>query len=242
MGAIDAARVARPKWRAYLLLSRVSNLPTVWSNVLAATVAAGARAASPSLAHLAAASSLFYVGGMFLNDASDRHFDAMHRAERPIPARDVSAFEATAIGVALLAVGEAWLLAAGFERALAWGAALAAAIVLYDLWHKGNPVGPILMGGCRALVYMVAAAGVSVDGPTRTGTAAALMAAYVAGVTFVAKHADRRTGWTIPWLIAGISIVDAAVVVWAGGGAALAFLAATGFVLTLVLQRVVPGT
>jgi hypothetical protein len=25
----------RPRWRAYLLLSRVSNLPTVWTNVLA---------------------------------------------------------------------------------------------------------------------------------------------------------------------------------------------------------------
>ena len=29
-------------------------------------------------------------------------------------------------------------------------------IVLYDAWHKGNALSPLLMAGCRALVYVVA--------------------------------------------------------------------------------------
>ena len=34
------------------------------------------------------------------------------------------------------------------------GRVLAAIIVLYDAWHKANPVGPRIMGLCRLLVYV----------------------------------------------------------------------------------------
>ena len=59
-----------------LRLGRVSNLPTVWTNVIAATAIAGVdplsgRSGSVLLAVLLAM-TLFYVGGMFLNDAFDR--------------------------------------------------------------------------------------------------------------------------------------------------------------------------
>ena len=37
------------------------------------------------------AMSLFYVGGMYLNDYFDRAIDARERPERPIPAGDISA-------------------------------------------------------------------------------------------------------------------------------------------------------
>jgi hypothetical protein len=40
---------------------------------------------------LLVAMSLFYTGGMYLNDAFDREFDARSRPERPIPAGQVSA-------------------------------------------------------------------------------------------------------------------------------------------------------
>ena len=32
--------------------------------------------------------------------------------------------------------------------------ALVAAILIYDAWHKGNPLAPFVMGLCRALVYV----------------------------------------------------------------------------------------
>ena len=57
--------------RIALRLGRVSNLPTVWTNVAAAAVLAGVPLASLGVLALAVACSLFYVGGMFLNDAFD---------------------------------------------------------------------------------------------------------------------------------------------------------------------------
>ena len=59
----------RSRLRAYLLLARVSNLPTVWTNVLAAYVIAEAPLTSMPTAMLAL--SLFYTAGMFLNDVAD---------------------------------------------------------------------------------------------------------------------------------------------------------------------------
>ena len=73
-----------------LRLSRISNLPTVWSNVLVGALLAGGSLADRRLPLLMLALSLFYTGGMFLNDAFDRDFDAKHRPERPIPAGEVT--------------------------------------------------------------------------------------------------------------------------------------------------------
>jgi hypothetical protein len=58
----------------------------------------------------------------------------------------------------------------------------------------------------------------------------------------VAKQAGPRIGPSIPWLIAGISLVDGAVILSCGGGAAAAAFGVVGFALTLLAQRVVPGT
>lgn len=243
MGAEDARVVIarRPKWRAYLLLSRVSNLPTVWSNVLAGLVASGGMWAPSTMTRVSIAVSLLYTAGMFLNDGFDRVFDAVHRSDRPLPAGNVTMAEVFGVGAALLAGGElllAWTMPAA---AALWGLALAAAIVYYDCRHKQNRFGPLVMGVCRGLVYCVsaAAAGVAVSLPV--ALAAVVMTGYVVGLTMVAKKAGPRGGWIIPWLIAGISLVDAGVVLVNGGGL-LAPIAAAGFVLTLVFQRVVPGT
>src|SRR6185369_11144617 len=116
--------------RAYLQLGRVSNLPTVWTNVLAGIVLAGAVPPAGVVARMALALSLFYVGGMFLNDAFDRAVDARERPERPIPSGAVAAVEVFAGGFGLLGAGialVAWQAAA--RGALFSALALAAAIV-----------------------------------------------------------------------------------------------------------------
>ncbi|HLY88157.1 MAG TPA: UbiA family prenyltransferase, partial [Acetobacteraceae bacterium] len=74
-----------------LKLGRVSNLPTVWSNVLTGMALAGAATADCRLLILVVSLSLFYIGGMFLNDAFDHGFDAKARPERPIPSGQVRA-------------------------------------------------------------------------------------------------------------------------------------------------------
>lgn len=228
----------RSRASSYLLLARISNLPTVWTNVLAAVLLAGAPAAAVWPAIVAV--SLFYMGGMVLNDAFDAAFDAAVRPDRPVPAGDVSRSEAFVVGGLLVAAGETLLWWTPFPRgAMAWGLALAAAITVYDFRHKGQSYGPLVMGLCRALVYMVAAAGAvgSIDDPVLV--AAALMWSYVIALTWVAKHAGL--GYAVPWMLAGICLVDAAMLAWAGQPS-LALLAAAGFPATLALQRVVPGT
>jgi hypothetical protein len=68
------------------------------------------------------------------------------------------------------------------------------------------------------------------------------MMAYVVGLTVVAKRLGSAAGAAVPVLLAGISLVDAAVILACGGGPELALVAAAGFPLTLLLQRMVPGT
>ena len=242
MGALPTGAVTprRTRARAYLLLARVSNLPTVWSNVAAGLTAAAAPLDGFWLC--AAALSCFYAGGMFLNDAFDVAYDVTARPDRPIPAGDTTRMEAFVAGGVLLAIGEALLLASPRPAAaLAWGAALAAAIVFYNYRHRGETFGPLVMGLCRALVYVVAAAAFAALTAT-VAAAASVMWVYVIALTWVAKLAGRRAGQLVPWMLAGISLIDAAVVVATGGTWLIALLCVAGFLLTRALQRVVPGT
>ena len=93
---------------------------------------------------LAARSSLFYVGGMFLNDAFDRNIDARIIRSAPSPAarsaRARCSQSDSVFSVLPWVSAVAHLLrgGAGGIALLGAGAALACCIVLYDSWHKGN--------------------------------------------------------------------------------------------------------
>ena len=240
VSAAAASRVSdgRPRWRSYLLLSRISNVPTVWTNVLAGMAASSAGFAWADYLQVAVAVSLFYTAGMFLNDAFDEPFDRRARPERPIPAGDVSRREVFIIGGALLVLAELLLPRRG--DVLMFGGLLAAAIVSYDYQHKGSRVAPLIMGACRGLVYVVAAAATA--GVTASAASGALvMISYVAGLTVVAKLSGANARWLVPVLIAGISIVDAAFIAVVSSSLFLALIAAAGLPLTLFLQRFVPG-
>jgi 4-hydroxybenzoate polyprenyltransferase len=239
-GTARGVTIRRSRPRAYLLLARFSNLPTIWTNVLAGTIVSGAAFVKADVARLCVTVSLLYTAGMFLNDAFDRDFDARVRPDRPIPAGNVTVRETFAAGWGLLAAGALVLATLGNAAVLEWGLLLAAAIVYYDYRHKQNPFGPVVMGVCRGLVYCVAAAASSAV-TLPVAVAALVLTAYVIALTWVAKRAGARASWLVPVLIAGISIVDAVVVGLSGGGS-LVWLALSGFPATLLLQRVVPGT
>jgi hypothetical protein len=181
-------------------LGRISNLPTVWTNVLVGVMLAGGNLADSRLALLMLALSLFYVGGMFLNDAFDRDFDAKYRPERPIPSGRVSAREVFIAGFGLLVLGMAGVALASRGpngvpawTALASAAALAAAIVFYDAHHKGNPLSPVIMGLCRVLVVTTAAFTLTTVLPTTVVMAAIALLCHLIGLTYIAKqeHLDR---------------------------------------------------
>ena len=75
--------------KTWMTLGRVSNLPTVWTNTLAAALlasSAGALAPPSSLVWvlLLTTLSLLYLAGMFLNDLLDADWDEQHHNPRPI--------------------------------------------------------------------------------------------------------------------------------------------------------------
>ena len=236
-------------WSVALRLGRVSNLPTVWTNVLAGTVLAGGAAWSPRTAVVMLAISLFYIGGMFLNDAFDREFDARERPERPIPAGEISASSVFAAGFALLASGFMLLLIAGYAMsggtglsAALGGAGLAGAIVLYDAWHKGNKLSPLLMGLCRMLVYVIAGAAVSATLPTPLWVAALVCLAYLIGHTYVAKQETlSRVENLWPLLFLAAPLIYAPALVGAGMIAILIGVVLVAWVLYAISILLRPG-
>lgn len=122
-----------------LTLGRVSNLPTVWTNVLTGAVLAGGPWQGRQIGVVLVAMSLFYIGGMYLNDYFDRGIDARERPGRPIPAGDIAADFVAVIGFGMVASGVLLLGALGLAAAIC-GVALAALIVTYNLFHKGLPL------------------------------------------------------------------------------------------------------
>jgi len=206
-------------------------------------VASGAAFTPFDIGRLAAGVSCLYTAGMFLNDVFDVEFDARHRPDRPLPAGDVSVETAAGVAAALVAAG---LVIIGSQPAyglpLTWSAALVAAILYYNYRHKRDPMGPLWMGICRGLVYCVAASAVASTVSLRVGLAAGAVTFYVVALTFIAKRLGQRASLVVPILLAGISGVDAIVVLVSGGALPLVLLAVVCGVLTLGFQRVVPGT
>jgi 4-hydroxybenzoate polyprenyltransferase len=215
--------VATPKvsWTTLLRLGRISNLPTVWSNTLAGTLIAGGTWHDPRIVVIVVAMSLFYEGGMFLNDYFDREIDARERPERPIPSFEITPGLVAAIGFALLAAGLALLAIFGLA-ASGLGVVLAALIISYDVNHKGNPLAPVLMGACRACVYAIAAVAAAGTFSLSLILAALTLLAYVAGVSYAAwqERLDRPANlWPLallsaPVLVLGSMLASGAIAVF----------------------------
>lgn len=187
MSSADAlTRTAAPAWRSWLELARVSNTPTVVSNAIAGAMLASLAAPAGTVALVAAGLVLFYTAGMVLNDVLDEDVDRRQRPERPLPSGRVSRAAALAAVAGLFACGAGLLALAGRAPLLA-GLALIVLIVVYDAWHKGNPLSPLLMAGCRALVYVVAGLAVADALDRELWGAAAVLFVYVVGLTELAK-------------------------------------------------------
>jgi hypothetical protein len=173
--------------------------------------------------------ALFYTAGMILNDVMDLAIDRRERPERPLPSGQVSVRAAVAAVVALFVAGEALLLLEGWRGALA-GLVLIALIVLYDAWHKGNAISPLLMAACRAMVYVVAGLAIAGELNAELWGAAALMLVYVVGLTQVAKAEGGGIAarWPVVAVLApaaywakelpdlAVALLIAAFVAWAG--------------------------
>jgi hypothetical protein len=239
MSSVDAlAPPSTPVWRAWLQMARVSNTPTTVSNTVAGAVLVSTAAAAGTVAVVAIAIALFYTAGMILNDVLDLEIDRRERPERPLPSGHVSRGAAVAAVVGLFVAGEVLLAVEGYEPALA-GLGLIALIVLYDAWHKGNALSPLLMAACRAIVYVVAGLAVAGALNAELWGAAALLLVYVVGLTQVAKA--EGSGIAARWPVLAVlapaaywakELPDLAVALLLA-----AFLLWAGYALWLVLAR-----
>lgn len=190
-----------------LTLARVSNLPTVWSNCLAAWLISGV-APSWGLLPLMLGASLLYAGGCTLNDACDASWDAQHRPERLIPSGILSRRNVWIIGLTEMAAGLAAIFATGVS--VWWPApALAAAILLYDAWHKQSPFSVIIMGACRWLLYLTAAT-VAGGNLERIMICGGVLWLYIIVLSLVARGEAKR-GASVPRTRHLLALIPAAV-------------------------------
>jgi len=196
-----------PRLRTLMILGRVSNLPTVWSNCLAGWWLTG-HGNFWKLPLLFLGTSALYTGGMFLNDAFDADFDRQRRSTRPIPSG--------AITMELVWIWSFTLLAAGTIALALIGTAtgvlallLLASIIVYDATHKAITASPWLMGLCRFWVYVIAgtAGRNGLDGgPIWCGIVLAL---YIVGLSYVARRESFRSRvpyWPLLFLVMPIAM------------------------------------
>ena len=185
----------------HLRLARASNLPTTWSNVLCALLLVGGFSWGAFLGALLAV-SLFYIGGMYLNDWRDAEYDRQHRPERPIPAKKISrrAVFCLAATYFVLALGISLALQPG---ALWWSLGLIGCITFYDLDHKNNSMSPWVMGACRALIYPWAASLAGQTFPVELWLACLAAYSYTMGLTYIARGAGQKLPTQL-FLLAGL--------------------------------------
>ena len=181
--------------RALLALSRVSHLPTVWSNCLAGWWLGG-HGNLAKLPLLLLGVSALYTGGIFLNDAFDADFDRQRRTERPIPSGAISLPSVWRWGLGWLGLGALCLTALGKMTGVLT-VILLFCIIIYDATHKVVTASPWLMGICRFWVYVIAGSAGAMGVSGESIWCGAALAFYVAGLGSLAQYEDSRG--RLPW-------------------------------------------
>lgn len=201
-----------PHLKTILELCRVSNLPTVWTNVLAAAVLSGGDPPLSAVPLLAIALSCFYMAGMSLNDICDIGEDRSARPSRPLPAGRISVTAAWQVTAALFILGFALLTLAPRPEGIWGGGVLLASIVFYDVRHRDAPSSVLVMASCRFLVFAVTS--LTLTGSMNGVVVAAGFAQflYVLQISFTARSKLSSVPVLglplIPAMLAGISVLD----------------------------------
>ncbi|MBI5140826.1 MAG: UbiA family prenyltransferase [Nitrospirae bacterium] len=234
------------QFKPWLDICRVSNLPTVWTNVLAALAVSGGAWSTGEYLVIAASMSLFYTGGMCLNDIFDADLDAGYKPFRPIPSGRIAMRSAVRFTTGLFIAALLLLLVASDLSGVPAGIALLSLIIAYDRFHKGRPVTVLLMAGCRLMVFVTAGYAAFGGMEKAVWIAGAAQFVYIVVLSAVAVLEKRLPGGfgfpLIPYMIAGISLIDAALIAaLAPSPGIMPLVAASGAALTIAGQRFVRG-
>ena len=221
LSAKDQQEIDRLDWGRLADWMQLVRLPTVFT-LISNTVAAGILTGSKLIPltgfiPLLCASISAYWAGMILNDVVDLEADKEHRPRRPLPAGRVSPAVAGHVGNALLMLTPLLVLGiTAFHTTdpLWQGAAFVCAALLslcvraYNSPLKQTPLGPLLMGSCRALnVLMVGCCMVALveleTFPMPVVYFAAAIGVYILGVTVYAFE-EEHVKSSLHFLIVGI--------------------------------------
>jgi len=191
--------------QAWFSITRISNAPTVISNIMVGLgIAIQAHAiefasqrqlpplqiAQPLLV-VTVALLCFYFAGMVLNDAIDENRDKIHRSDRPIPSGLITKQQAWIAGLVFLFLGTAITVTMTVATAIS-SIILGTTILLYTFAHQWEWPAIILMGICRGLVYVVAFyAFTNLPNPHLALFAVAIFL-YTAIVTWLGKHEHKK--------------------------------------------------
>ncbi len=211
---------------AWLRIIRIPNLATAAADALAGyLVIAGLRelAWPPAACGLAVAAVVaLYAAGIVFNDVCDAELDRRERPERPLPS---GAIDSRAAAIAAGGLGVAGLFLAGgasYQTASPWPAAVAAILAgciwLYDRHAKGTSLGPIVMGTCRSLAWLVGMTAAGGPNEIYEWLIPAGMGLYVAGITLYARdeaaESQQRNTLMAGTVVTLLGLVVAAGFVW----------------------------
>lgn len=198
--------------KGYLRICRISNLPSVWTNVLCAVVLAVGEFSWRAYLPAALGLSCHYLAGMCLNDVRDAAYDSLHRPSRPIPSGAVSPRGAWVLLILLFAAGTLTLLGAPFRQGFYAAFLLIILIVWYNFDHKRNPFSVLLMAACRFMVFAVASLAATGGMSVVVILAGGIQFSYIVCLSLVARYENSRTTSfsfpVIPFMLAGISLLD----------------------------------
>lgn len=213
----------------YARLLRLSNAPTAVADVwMGHAVATGYLEPSWFVVLTSCATLCLYSGGMAMNDVVDAARDAAEDRGRPIAQGLVSRCSAKRLATWLLA-GGVGLAALAHPLAGVVAAVLVAAIAAYNSPLKRTPLGPLLMGLCRALNGVMGMA-VELNRGAVLSVAPGVLV-YTCGFTLFARDESlggRRTQLAAGWLVSLAGLVwltlapyfldgPTPVVTWLGG-------------------------
>lgn len=234
--------------KSILALCRVSNLPTVWMNVITASVLLSYSNQFPInwllVLVLALSISAFYCAGMSLNDVCDYTWDKEHQPYRPIVVGRVTLAQAKLITLVLFVVGFVLMALAPENNGLLYTLILFAVIYGYNVFHKKHSSSVFLMASARALIFIIVAQAEIGEFNLWVTIAAGIQFMYTLSLTLVGRHESKRgrpySGPVIPRMIAAMALVDGIVLAIVAAPAWLA-LGVVMAMLTRFGQRYVRG-
>ncbi len=156
----DSATRPMSRTKSWFSIIRISNAPTVVSNILVGTAIAitmQSKFWTLNLAYdlfFANCILVVYFAGMILNDAFDAKRDKKHRPDRPIPSGLIPRSFAWIAGLTLLGAVTVFGIGHGAANGLVL---LVLAVLLYTFLHRWFIFALMLMAICRGLVYLIVA-------------------------------------------------------------------------------------